>query len=232
MFTEKLTKVVDEGKLPLEVAEKYLTLYVGEADWSYHIGQVNARVKKEANSAEQMRRIIACATLLPVRERSVKIEPENPHTLLYTCSKFHQFQEQDWFKLYQEVVRKDLLIQDWRKQALSYGRIDPLEYAPYCRQAFNWLYGKAEESGCVTAENKEHIIRRFKNIVWAYGGACVSNIFLRHPEVLKSVANWRTGYFFERAIFEVYTVEQVLKIKKAELEKTNEKLVRGKFRLD
>jgi hypothetical protein len=114
----------------------------------------------------------------------------------------------------------------WRNQALSLGVIDPLEYAPYTRQAFKWLIEKAEASGVMTDEAKEDIARRHANMVKAYGGACVSSIFVKHTESLNKVLNWRSGYFFERLIFDLYAPEDVMKIKRAEIAKTNETLVK------
>lgn len=234
MFTEELKKVVEQGKLPKVVAEKYLAIYLGDSNWGRHWDTLVGRLQKKYSGTElgdAVKRQIGCAILLPSTNKGVHVDSAHPENLLFQCASFHQFHDQDWFKELQEVISRDLQIQEWRNQALSLGVVDPLEYAPYCRQAFNWLYGKAEDSGHVTAETKEDIVRRCKNIVWAYGGACITNIFLRHEEDLKKVANWRTGYFFERVIFDVYTPDQVLKIKKADLDKTNSRLIK-KIRID
>jgi hypothetical protein len=34
---------------------------------------------------------------------------------------------------------------------------------------------------------------------------------------IEKVLNWRSGYFIEKEIYKVYSLEQILKIKKAEL---------------
>jgi hypothetical protein len=40
------------------------------------------------------------------------------------------------------------------------------------------------------------------------------------------VFNWRSGYFFEKQIHKVYSVEQIKKIKLAELAKTSNKYIK------
>lgn len=226
----ELEKVVVQGTLPVPVAIKYLTLYLGVANWGDHINSLWNRftrqngLSKEA-MADKMRRSVACALLLPTHDRS-RLDRDRPENLLHRVSTWDQFKERDWFADFQAVVARDLQIKEWRKQALQLGIIDPVEDAVFCRQAFNWLFEQAQSSGCVTAETKDDIVTRHKNMVKAYGGAVISNVFMRHEEVLKKVLNWRTGYFFERAIYDVYTSEQVLKIKRVELTKTNSRLVK------
>lgn len=234
MLTEDLQKLVDKGVLSKEVMQQYLKLYLGPADWGHHIDVLYVRLHGRIGGDEakkKLRDMVACTLLLPVDNHFVHIDEAHPEVLLFSVDKFDQFTQRDWFAELQKVVKQDLAIQQCRNQVLSLGVIDPLEYAPYCRQAYNWLYGKAEESGCITPETKDDIARRFKNLVWAYGGACISNVFLRHEDKVKGLLNWRSGYFFERLIFDVYKPEQVLKLKRAELEKTNARLVK-KIRID
>jgi len=231
MLEDELRKVIEQGKLPVTVADKYLTMYVGNADWEKHIMKLHSDFNKRYGGdveaiGIQMRGAISCATLLPREDRSTQIDPQNPQNLLFRCPSWSQYHEKNWFELFKKVIARDMEIRQWRHEALSLGIIDPIEYQPYCRQAFNWLYSKADESGAVTSENKEEMARKFRNIVWAYGGAVISYIFTKHEAELKKVLNWRSGYFFERVIFDVYTKEQVLKIKKTELDKTNQKLVK------
>jgi hypothetical protein len=103
----------------------------------------------------------------------------------------------------------------------------PIVYAPWPRQAFNWLFKAAEESGQVTDENREQVEKRFERLVLTYGGLVICHIFQKEEyKIKKKVLNWRTGYFFERLIFDIYTIDQVLKIKKQELLKTNKTLVK------
>lgn len=232
VLKDELRKVIEQNKLPVVVADKYLSLYVGSADWEKHIMKLHTDFNKRYGGdveavGLQMKRAIACATLLPREDRSTQIDPDNPQNLLFRCPSWSQFNEKNWFDLFKKVVARDIEIQQWRNEALSLGVIDPIEYQPYCRQAFNWLYGKADETGAINDENKEEMARKFRNIVWAYGGAVISYVFTKHESELKKVLNWRSGYFFERVIFDVYSKDQVLKIKKAELDKTNNKLVKS-----
>lgn len=227
--SDELQRVVDNGVLSIPVAVRYLTLYLGDANWKQHIDSLWTRFKRQNGAsneelAARMRKSIACAALLPTREK-VKLDTERPENLLHRVSMWDQFKQRDWFDDLQKVVSRDISIKEWRKQTLQLGVIDPIEDAVWTRQAFNWLYGKAEETGCVSPATKDDVVTRHSNMVKAYGGACISNIFMRHEDAVKKVHNWRTGYFFERAIYEVYTPEQVLKIKRAELTKTNVGLI-------
>lgn len=226
---ESLREVVQEDKLPLAVADMYLRLYVAEIDWAHQISVLYNRVSKQnvqdVNSF--MRQVIACTILLRAYQPSVPLDPHSPESLLFSIHKFHQFQEKDWFAQLQSVIKRDIEIQDWRRQALSLGVVEKIEFQPYYRQAFNWLYGKAEDEGTTQKQNDlELVSARFRKLVQAYGGSVICNVFTRHPDAVKRVLNWRSGYFFERQIFRVYSIDQVMKIKKLELEKTNNKLVK------
>lgn len=220
---QDIRELLDEGTLSLSLAEYYLNIYVGESDWQKHMVEIWGRIKNTSDAQERMRRIISCTILLPSEE---KLVADPPHRLLFGITSFTQFNEKDWFKQLQEVVAHDEEIAQWRMQALGLGVIDPIDFAPNTRQAFNWLYLKAEESGVVTPASKEVIMKRFKNLVIAYGGAVICNIFTRHDDHLKKIVNWRSGYFFERIIYDVYKPQQVLKIKKMELDRTSERLVK------
>lgn len=230
-----LTRVVKEGVLPGSVASKYLTVYLGPASWPEHLQAVWTRYQTGEDKADgdalvqKMRETIACAVLLPAYDRTRPIE--RPENILHRCSQWEEFGQRQWFPEFQKVVARDVEIVGWRNQALSLGVIDPLEYAPYTRQAFRWLMEKAESSGCVTDETKEDITRRHANMVKAYGGACISNIFVKHAGDLEKILNWRSGYFFERLIFRLFSPEDVMKIKRTEIAKTNEGLVK-KVRVD
>jgi hypothetical protein len=226
---ERVT-VLEEGELPRLLAVEYLKLYLGLSDWSRHLGALWTRLSKGASSEEAaraaVRKAFALAILLPIRDSSVRIDGERPENLLHTAMLWRQAGERDWWKDFQAVVAQDRKIDGWREQVCAIGYIDPIDCAPYTRQAFNWLWEQAEKSGVVTPETKEEISRRHENMVRAYGGACISNMFLRHEDKLRKVHNYRTGYFVERVIYEVYTVDQVLRIKQAELDKTNPQLVK------
>ena len=214
--------------LDVDTEVKYLNLYVGQADWQHHIAQLWGRLSSKQYSPEDrkamMRKILSCAILLPSYDKT-KV-PEVPENLLYWVSSYTQFNERDWFSLLQDVIERDTEIEKWRNQSLSLGVVHPIEYSPVTRQAFNWLYSEADHAGVITPDNKQDMERRYKNLVLAYGGNVICSIFIKEKHRLKKVLNWRTGYFFERIIFETYTAEQVLKIKKAELSKTNQSLVK------
>ncbi len=211
-----------------ENAVKYLSLYVGESDWAKHIDALWSRLTKK-NSEEQakvlLKKTIACAVLLPVYDKT-KI-PDNPENLLFWCPSYQQFDDQDWTEKLLEVIERDLEIESWRLQCQRLGVIYPIVYAPWPRQAFNWLFKAAEESGQVNDDNREVIEKRFERLVLTYGGLVICHIFQKEEsKIKKKVLNWRTGYFFERLIFEIYSVDQVVKIKKQELLKTNKTLVK------
>mgnify|MGYP006921279549 CR=1 FL=1 len=211
------------------VCDKYLNIYVAEIDWERHRKVLFKRWTRSQLSEEEaiyrLRKVIACTVLLPYLDKH-KV-PDPPENLLYQCFSFHQFEERDWYEELHKIVEEDKQIMKWRNQCQSLGIIDPIDYSPITRQAFNWLFSEAERSGVVTPENKQRIEQSFKRLVYAYGGAVVCSIFQKHAnQISKKVPNWRTNYFFERLIFEVYSVDQVVKIKRQELKKTNPKLVK------
>jgi hypothetical protein len=104
---------------------------------------------------------------------------------------------------------------------INIGIIDPIDHSPVTRQAFNWMYDEAINNDCVKEENKTAITNKLKNIVSIYGGAVVSSMFMNHQGNIKNVLNWRSGYFFEKQIHKVYTIEKLIKIKNSEFAKTN-----------
>lgn len=220
---DQLLQEVIGGTLDKEVAVRYLTIYLGEPSsgtWSEQIDKLYKKLKRK----DQIKNVLAHAILVSTTDKSIDVEvPEN---FLHRSQFFRQLSEKDWFKDFQKVVEEDLAIDKYRAEAKSLGIIDPIEYQPYTRQAFNWLYDRAEDAGDITPQNKERVTRLLKNLVYAYGGAAICSVFTQHSEVLSKVTNWRTGYFFERVLFKVYTPEQVMKIKKQELAKTMPKLVK------
>jgi hypothetical protein len=226
-MTKELQEVLD-GTLDINIAARYLEIYLGKCSsgtWGDHIMKEYAKIEKKPNSGELMRNLLACTILLPLTDKSITAEvPEN---LLHRVSYFRQLKENDWFKDFQAVVKRDLEINNYRAEASSLGIIDPIEYQPFTRQAYNWLYGKAEDSGEITPESKQTVAKHLRSLVLSYGGAVICSIFTNHSEYVQKVHNWRTGYFFERTIFAIYEPEQVMKIKKQELAKSNTKLVKS-----
>lgn len=230
---KELQQIVEDGLMDMSVSQRYLELYVGLTDWPTALQLLYTRIYKKYGGYDpknldivklQMKEMVSCAVLLPAVDRSVHPDPEQMLPRVFQ-GYYHQFHERKWFPLLRKVVERDLQIIDSRNQVWSLGYIEQIHDQPFCRQAYNWLYERAEETGAMTPENKEDIVRRFSRIVEIYGGAVISNIFTRHEKALNGVVNWRTAYFLERVIFEVYTPEQVMKIKRAELDKTSEKLV-------
>lgn len=223
---DQLLHEVLDGSLDKEVAAKYLTIYLGHpstGDWKEQIDTLYKKLKRK----DQIKNVLAHAILVSTTDKTIDVDvPEN---FLHRSQYFRQLSEKDWFKDFQKVVEEDIEIDKYRAEAKSLGIIDPIEYQPFTRQALNWLVDHAKDAGDLDPEDKEdaqRVTRLLKNLVYAYGGAAVCGVFTDYPQSLAKVANWRTGYFFERVLFKVYTPEQVMKIKKQELAKTMPKLVK------
>lgn len=216
-----------EGNLR-PAASRYLTIYLGEPStgtWEDHIDKLyDQHKRKHKDIAEFMRNTIACAVLLPTHD---KINIDEPENILHKCSYWRQIDERDWFSDLKAVAKMDLKILEHRSKMLNLGVIEPIAYGLYTRQAFNWLMNRAEESGCINDSNREVIKQRMTNLIYAYGGVVICTVFDRTPDFVKKVLNWRTGYFFERLIYKVFTEEEMYKIKKRELEKANQKIVKS-----
>lgn len=209
-------------------AARYLTIYLGEpttGDWDSHIEELFRRNKNKVKDiAEFMRNTVSCAILTPTHDKVNTKEPEN---VLHKCQYWRQINERDWFSDLKKIAKQDINIINNRAKMLNLGVVEPLQWQPYTRQAYNWLYAKAEDGGFITTKNKEAIKKRMSNIVYAYGGVVVCSVFEKSPDHMRSIVNWRTGYFFERAIYDAYSNDQMYKIKDNELTKTNEKLVKS-----
>jgi hypothetical protein len=225
---EAENKELLEGTLDIKAAVRYLTIYLGEpvqGDWESHIGELYNRHKpKQEDIAAFMRNTISCAILMPLHDQ---VNTEHPENVLHKCPYWRQINERDWFADLRKIAAEDLDIMTNRAQMLSLGVIEPLAWQPYTRQAFNWLYAHSERAGCITEENKDVIRTRMSNLVYAYGGMVTCAVFEKSPDWVKRVNNWRTGYFFEKTIYKVFTAEEMYKIKKRELEKSDEKLVKS-----
>lgn len=227
MATPEVRKSIEEKTLPIDLADKYLKLYVANIDWKPHIVSLwgNA-LKKNGNenvAKEYVKKTIACATILPLVEKTNI--PDPPSNLLFWCTGWKQFNQQEWFDILIDIFKEDVLISEKRNRIIEIGIIDPIDVSPLTRQAFNWLYDR-----CLEEDLDESSIRDVKekmtNIVRAYGGAVICNIFTKYKKYVEDVMNWRSGYFFEKQIHKVYTVDQIIKIKSAELTKTNNKYIK------
>lgn len=225
---EDLQKVIDEEVLPTEVADMYLRIYVADIDWKPHIAKLWSNIKNKNDNdqvcKEQIKKNIACATLISSYDKT--IIPNPPQNLLFWVATWSQYNERDWFDLYKNVIKSDIEIRKNRKKILSLGVVDSVDYVPLTRQAFNWLYGKAEENNLVTSDNKQEVIKKFENLVKIYGGATICNIFSKHTNNIEKVLNWRSGYFIEKELYKVYTLEQLAKIKHTELSKIDTKYIK------
>lgn len=228
MSLDILEKVIQEDTIPLEIAEKYLNIFLGPTDWKKNINKLwdisNSKSKNLDERKAFMKRAISCAVLLPYTEKSQV--PSPPENLLFWCTAWVQFNERDWFDLFKKVVKEDIEIGKNRNKAILLGVIDPIDISPLNRQAFNWLYEKARENEELENLNIEDLKIKLANIVKSYGGAVVCNMFVNHKKNVNNVFNWRSGYFFEREIHKVYSPQDILKIKTTEIEKTNSKYIK------
>lgn len=222
-----VASVIEDRSLPVEVADKYLKLYVANIDWAPHIGTLwSNALKKYGNETvakDHVKKAIACATILPLVEKTSI--PNPPSNLLFWCTGWKQFNEQDWFDLFISILKEDLVISEKRNKILNLGVIDPIDVSPLTRQAFNWMYEKLQEED-INEELKSSAKDKMANIVRAYGGAVICNIFTKYSKYVDDVMNWRSGYFFEKQIHKVYTLDQIKKIKIAEINKINSKYIK------
>lgn len=229
MNIQDLEKVVKENVISLDVADMYLKIYVADIDWRPHISQlyINAKNKMsdELEIKNHIKKAISCTTLAPSYNKSIITDP--PHNLLFWLPTWRQFDEKDWFDLYKKMITEDIDIRKNRKLMLSYGVIDSIDYVPMTRQAFNWLYSKAEENYCINQENKKDLIKKFENLIKIYGGAIICNVFSKYDNNISKVLNWRSGYFIEKEIYKIYTKEQMSKIKQLEMSKIDSKYIKS-----
>ncbi len=199
--------------------QMYLQIYNADIDWGPHLKLLKQRKLNSAGSNwDEVLNQVACTVLMPVYDKSVISDP--PEKLLFTCPKFSQFDSRNWHEELEKVAAKDEKIQEVRKQALTFGVIYPIHYNPRARQAFSWLVDKALSSNTTEGTDEKVIKEKMEKLVLAYGGAVICNIFNK-PEYgrkINTLLNWRTGYFFERLIHEVYKSDEILKIKAHDIE--------------
>lgn len=228
MAIDDLEKMITEDTLSVELADMYLKIYVADIDWKPHISKLWSNTSNKIANADDakahMKKAIASTTLVSCYDKS--IIPDPPENLLFWLPTWRQFNEKDWIALYKKVISEDIQIRKNRKKMLAIGIIDPIDYVPMTRQAFNWIYTKAEESNTINSSNKEDLIKKFQNLIRIYGGATICNLFLKHENNVSKVINWRSGYFIEREIYKAYTLDQLLKIKQLEISKIDSKYVK------
>lgn len=228
MSIQEVQEAVINKSLPLAVAEKYLKLYVADVSWEQPIKTLWAnsvnKLRNEELAKEHVKKAISCATILPFMENTAI--PDPPTNLLFWCTGWAQFNKHDWFPIYIDILKEDLKIVQLRNEAIQIGVIDPIDVSPITRQAYNWLYQKTEENENCSEIDMSALRTKFSNLVKAYGGAVICNIFINHKSNVDKVFNWRSGYFFEKQIHKVYSIDQIKKIKLAELNKTNNQYIK------
>ncbi len=228
MSIEDIKKAVADKSLPMEVAEKYLKLYVADIEWQQHITRLwnNSlnKLKDIDHTKQHLKNAIACTTILPLVEKTPI--PDPPQNLLFWCPGWHQFKEQDWFESLIEIMREDIIISENRNKIIKIGVIDPIDVSPVTRQAYNWLYDKVLATENIDSLNKKDLELKLANLVRAYGGSVICSMFMNYKLNVDKVLNWRSGYFFEKQIYKVYNIDQILKIKTTELNKTNQKYIK------
>ena len=228
MSIQALEQFVSTDVLTKDLAAKYLTLYLGEADWKEKIDQLFVVQKKKLGddkAKEFVKKSIACACLSPIINKSAI--PDEKHVLLFWVSGWPQFNERDWFSLFKDVVKTDIQIEKNRSLVLQEGVFDHIDIPPLTRQAYNWLYEKLDEESFSSHDKKEEAVTKMKNLIKIYGGAVICNVFTNYGLHVEKVLNWRSGYFIEKEIHKVYSTEQILKIKKAEIHKTNSNYIKS-----
>jgi hypothetical protein len=104
---------------------------------------------------------------------------------------------------------------------------DHIDIPPLTRQAYNWLYEKLDKEHFPSQDKKEEAVQKMKNLIKIYGGAVICNVFTNYGLNVEKVLNWRSGYFIEKEIHKVYSTEQIIKIKKAEMFKTNSNYIKS-----
>jgi len=227
MNVSEVRQAIEDRSLSISVADKYLKLYVANIEWEQHIASLwNNALKKYGNDTvakDHVKKAIACATILPLVEKTTI--PDPPSNLLFWCTGWKQFNEQDWFDIFISVLKEDVLISEKRNKIIKTGIIDPIDVSPLTRQAFNWLYEKAQEEN-LDEELRKQVKDKLTNIVKAYGGAVICNIFTKYKKNVEDVMNWRSGYFFEKQIHKVYTIDEIIKIKTVEINKMNSNYIK------
>lgn len=228
MYIQSLETVISDGTISFDVAEKYLSLYIGEADWKEKIGQLwtvqKKKIKDEEKAKEFVKKSVACACLSPVVNK-VAI-PDERHVLLFWVSGWPQFNERDWFVMFQDVIKKDIEIEKNRRKIIQLGIFEQIDMSPLTRQAYNWIYDRLDRENFSSEDKKLEAVDKIKNLVKIYGGAIICNLFTNYSSHIEKILNWRSGYFIEREIYKVYSIDQIAKIKTAEINKTNKNYIR------
>jgi hypothetical protein len=227
MSIHSLDQLIKSNVLSIEVADKYLTIYLGESTWPEKISQLWAVQSKrhgEEKAKEIVKKCIACACLSPVINKTTI--PEENHVLIFWVAGWPQFNERDWFSMFKDVVKSDIEIEKNRNLIIQLGIFDHIDIPPLTRQAYNWLYERLDGEKFTSQEQKEKSVTKMKNLVKIYGGAVICNVFTNYSSNVDKVLNWKSGYFIEKEIHKIYSMNQIIKIKKSEIQKTNSNYIR------
>lgn len=227
MSIQLLEQFVVNNSLTVELADKYLKLYLGESDWPEKLAQLWSVQKKkigEDKAKEFIKKSVACACLSPIVNKSAI--PEEKHVLLFWVSGWPQFNERDWLSLFKDTIKTDIQIEKNRVLIFREGIFDHIDIPPLTRQAYNWLYERLDKESFSSQDKKEEAVTKMKNLIKIYGGAVVCNLFTNYSSNVEKVLNWRSGYFVEKEIHKIYSTEQIIKIKKTEIQKTNSNYVK------
>lgn len=220
-------QLIESNILSIELANKYLTLYLGEANWPEKISQLWAVQSKrhgEDKARDIIKKCVACACLSPIVNKTAI--PEENHVLIFWVSGWPQFNERDWFAMFKDVVKSDVEIEKNRSLIMQMGIFEQIDIPPLTRQAYNWLYEKLDNEKFISQDQKEKSVTKIKNLVRIYGGAIICNVFTNYSSNVEKVLNWKSGYFIEKEIYKIYSLEQIIKIKKAEMLKSNSNYIR------
>lgn len=219
----EVKKVIEDDTLSIDVADKYLRIYVADIDWKDSINKLWEMFFKKTSNPENakalVKKTISCTILLPFTDKTPI--PDPPTNLLFWSTKWDQFSKDDWFDNLKKVIKEDIEIANNRNKLISIGVISRIDVSPMTRQAFNWLCEKYLDKKYSNTENIPDIKEKFSNLVKVYGGAIICNMFVSHKSNVEKVFNWRSGYFFEKEIHKVYSLDQIQKIKITELKKIN-----------
>jgi hypothetical protein len=209
-----------QGKLEAETAVKYLSVYLGESpeECLAAVGKLWPRLVKQYGdgASAKMKEIISFTVLYETYTKSRL--PEKPINLLFYCQKYDTLNDREWWPLLAKIIQDDKEIEKVRNFCLNLGVINPIEYYPPTRQAYHWLTDL-----CGDGASKQKV----KSLVYAYGGDVINGVFEKDKEMfkIKKLPDHDLTYFFEKLIFQFYTAEKIVKIKKLELNKTSPKLV-------
>lgn len=216
---------------PNENFDRYLKIYNADIDWTPHMVALRKNVQKQIPDTDaariEVRNRISYTILQPAYDKSCLTDPRQ--NLLFWCYKYHGYLDKDWYAEYVKIFNQDQSRIATRDAALALGFVYPVKYNPVWRQAGNWLIEHANDDPLT--EDAETAATKLENLLLIYGGQIVSNVFQK-PELapqIKKIANWRTGYFFERLIHRVYKPEEILRIKQNDIDvvkRADERLVK------